>query len=56
MVQIINLKQRKLEKNFDRHDDPCSSCAKTNKEKICTCETAEIWWETLAKLFKRGKA
>lgn len=56
MAQVINLKQRKLEKNFDRHDDPCSSCDETNKEKNCPCEVADIWWEIFAKLFKKGEA
>jgi hypothetical protein len=56
MAQIINLNQRILEKNFDRHSDPCSSCNEANKEKNCPCEEADIWWETFAKLFKKGEA
>lgn len=56
MVQVINLKQKRLEKNFDRYDDPCSSCDEKNKEKNCPCETADIWWELFAKLFNKGEA
>jgi len=52
MADIIDLKQRRIEKNFDRDSDPCSSCSEENRRKNCPCETADIWWNHLASLLK----
>jgi len=53
-MKVISLSLRELEKNFDKSDEPCSSC---NDQPSCrtTCQRASDWWTVFAKLFKGGK-
>ena len=53
-MKIVNLGLKDLERNFDRYDDPCSSC-NDKPECATTCRKATDWWTVFAKLFKGGK-
>ena len=55
MTDVISFQKAKERKNFDRHQDPCSSCDEKTSC-ILTCDRAQIWWGTFAELFKEGKA
>lgn len=55
MDNVINLAEKRMERNFDRNADPCSLCNEINQRKNCPCEEADIWWEIAAKLLKKGK-
>lgn len=54
-MKAISLSQKRLEKDFDRYSDPCTSCNDNEKCKT-TCVKADDWWMVFAKLFKRGEA
>lgn len=55
MANIISFNKFKDRKNFDRQQDPCSSCDEKTSCNL-TCGRAQVWWETFAELFKEGKA
>lgn len=62
MIKVINLEERRIEKNFNPYEDPCSSCKKSDHHKInhknqsCTCEKADLWWRILANRIKGIKS
>lgn len=55
MADIISFNKKHIRQNFNRHEDPCSSCF---DYPFCknTCEKATNWWKIFAELFKEGKA
>ena len=51
MSDIINIKEKVAERNFDLVNEPCSLCDDKPQCKT-TCEEARMWWQVFAKRFR----